>query len=96
MKQTHVRCSAVGPDEPHAVSTSSTEGTLEKPEMDFFDPEVRRVEVEEFLNAELPSHPKLYRGQLKNGLRYIILPNKVPPNRYGVTSFPFPSHDSCV
>ncbi|XP_057517630.1 stromal processing peptidase, chloroplastic isoform X1 [Amaranthus tricolor] len=82
VKQNHVRCSAVGPDEPHAVSTSSTEGTLEKPEMDFFDPEVRRVEVEEFLNAELPSHPKLYRGQLKNGLRYIILPNKVPPNRF--------------
>lgn len=80
VKQHHVRCSAVGPDEPHAVSTSWPEGALEKPGLDFLDPEVRRVE--EFLNTELPSHPKLYRGQLKNGLRYIILPNKVPPNRF--------------
>jgi hypothetical protein len=24
----------------------------------------------------------LHRGQLKNGLCYLILPNKVPPNRY--------------
>lgn len=80
-KQHHVRCAAVGPDEPHAVSTSWPEGTLEKPGLDFVDPEVK-LEIEEFLNTELPSHPKLYRGQLKNGLRYIILPNKVPPNRF--------------
>ncbi|KAL2934944.1 Stromal processing peptidase chloroplastic [Bienertia sinuspersici] len=78
----HVWCSAVGPEEPHAVSTSLQEGTLEKSGANFLDPEVRRVEVEEFLNTELPPHPKLYRGQLKNGLRYIILPNKVPPNRF--------------
>uniref|UniRef100_A0A803M7P2 Chloroplast processing enzyme n=1 Tax=Chenopodium quinoa TaxID=63459 RepID=A0A803M7P2_CHEQI len=82
LKQHHVRCSAVGPDEPHAVSTNCSEGTLEKSGLEFLDPEVRRVEVEEALNSELPSHPKLYRGQLKNGLRYIILPNKVPPNRF--------------
>lgn len=82
VKQHSVQCSAVGPDEPHAVSTSWPEETLEKPTLDLLDPELRRVEVEELLNAELPSHPKLYRGQLKNGLRYIILPNKVPPNRF--------------
>ncbi|KAK9704831.1 hypothetical protein RND81_07G013900 [Saponaria officinalis] len=76
------QCSALGPDEPHAVSTSWPEETLEKPGFDFLENEVRSVEVEQFLNAELPSHPKLYRGQLKNGLRYIILPNKVPPNRF--------------
>ncbi|KNA06757.1 hypothetical protein SOVF_178050 [Spinacia oleracea] len=81
LKQHHARCSAVGPDEPHAVSTS-LEGTLENPGLDFLDPEVRRVEIEEVLNTELPSHPKLYRGQMINGLRYIILPNKVPPNRF--------------
>uniref|UniRef100_M1B4L3 Chloroplast processing enzyme n=1 Tax=Solanum tuberosum TaxID=4113 RepID=M1B4L3_SOLTU len=46
------------------------------------DPEVERAEFEQFLSSELPSHPKLYRGQLKNGLRYLILPNKVPPNRF--------------
>lgn len=82
MKQHHVRCSAVGPDEPHAVSASCPEEISEKPGLDFLDLELRREEVEEFLNTELLSHPKLYRGQLKNGLRYIILPNKVPPNRY--------------
>nr|GMD30644.1 stromal processing peptidase, chloroplastic [Ipomoea batatas] len=46
------------------------------------DPEAERAEFERFLRSELPSHPKLYRGQLKNGLRYLILPNKVPPNRF--------------
>ncbi|KAL9227600.1 hypothetical protein vseg_003272 [Gypsophila vaccaria] len=83
-KKLRTRCSAIGPDEPHAVSTSWPEETLEKPGWDFLENESRRVEVdvEEFLNVELPSHPKLYRGQLKNGLRYIILPNKVPPNRF--------------
>lgn len=80
-KSYHIQCAAVGPDEPHAVSTSCPDGTLEKQGLDFLDPEVR-MEIEGFLNSELPSHPKLYRGQLKNGLRYIILPNKVPPNRF--------------
>lgn len=70
----------VGPDEPHAASTTWPEGIAEKQELGLFDSEL--VErVEEFLGAELPSHPKLHRGQLKNGLRYLILPNKVPPNR---------------
>ncbi|XP_074316103.1 stromal processing peptidase, chloroplastic isoform X2 [Silene latifolia] len=84
VKKHRAQCSAVGPDEPHAVSTSWPEETLEKPGLDYLEDEVRRVEgeVEEFLDVELPSHPKLYRGQLKNGLRYIILPNKVPPNRF--------------
>ncbi|CAN4086580.1 unnamed protein product [Withania somnifera] len=57
----------VGPDEPHAASTTWPDGVLEKQGFDI---------------SELPSHPKLYRGQLKNGLRYLILPNKVPPNRF--------------
>ncbi|XP_057450192.1 stromal processing peptidase, chloroplastic isoform X2 [Lotus japonicus] len=71
----------VGPDEPHAASTTWPEGIAEKQELGLFDSEL--VErVEEFLGAELPSHPKLHRGQLKNGLRYLILPNKVPPNRF--------------
>uniref|UniRef100_A0A0V0J145 Stromal processing peptidase, chloroplastic n=1 Tax=Solanum chacoense TaxID=4108 RepID=A0A0V0J145_SOLCH len=72
----------VGPDEPHAASTTWPEGVLEKQGFDMLDPEVERAEFEQFLSTELPSHPKLYRGQLKNGLRYLILPNKVPPNRF--------------
>ncbi|GBG59232.1 hypothetical protein CBR_g32249 [Chara braunii] len=40
------------------------------------------VGLDEMLSMRLPSHPKLHRGQLKNGLRYVILPNKVPPNRF--------------
>lgn len=71
----------VGPDEPHAASTAWPDGVLEKQGFDMLDPEVERAEFEQFLSSELPSHPKLYRGQLKNGLRYLILPNKVPPNR---------------
>ncbi|XP_059640139.1 stromal processing peptidase, chloroplastic [Cornus florida] len=73
---------AVGPDEPHAASVAWPDGTLEKQGFDLLDPEVEGAELEGFLNSELPSHPKLYRGQLKNGLRYLILPNKVPPNRF--------------
>ncbi|GAB2282246.1 hypothetical protein Dimus_016796 [Dionaea muscipula] len=82
VKQYNVRCAAVGPDEPHAVSTTWPDGTLEKQDIDILNPEETITELEDFLNYELPSHPKLYRGQLENGLRYIILPNKVPPNRF--------------
>ncbi|XAR64309.1 C-terminal processing peptidase [Bertholletia excelsa] len=80
--QVHVPRAAVGPDEPHAASTAWPDGTLEKQSLDLLDPELERTELERFLGLELPSHPKLYRGQLDNGLRYIILPNKVPPNRF--------------
>eukprot|EP00271_Cylindrocystis_brebissonii_P022866 TRINITY_DN898_c0_g1_i1.p1 TRINITY_DN898_c0_g1~~TRINITY_DN898_c0_g1_i1.p1 ORF type:complete len:1519 (-),score=355.87 TRINITY_DN898_c0_g1_i1:1045-5601(-) len=38
--------------------------------------------LEEFLNTKLPSHPKVHRGILANGFRYVILPNQVPPNRF--------------
>lgn len=71
----------MGPDEPHAASTTWPDGVLEKQGLDSFDSELERSELERFLSSEVPSHPLLYRGQLKNGLRYIILPNKVPPNR---------------
>lgn len=82
VKQPHVPCASVGPDEPHAASTAWPDGVLEKQSLELLDPEAERAEFERFLCSELPSHPKLYRGQLKNGLRYLILPNKVPPNRY--------------
>ena len=34
------------------------------------------------LSVPLPQHPLLLRGQLPNGLRYVVLPNRVPPNRF--------------
>ena len=30
----------------------------------------------------MPQHPELVTGQLENGLRYVMLPNKTPPNRF--------------
>ncbi|KAL8170335.1 hypothetical protein V2J09_022139 [Rumex salicifolius] len=81
-KQRLIRCAAVGPDEPHAVSIACPDGTLEKQSVDYLDPDESNPDFAGFLRSELPSHPKLYKGQLKNGLRYIILPNKVPPNRF--------------
>lgn len=75
----------MGPDEPHAASTAWPESALEQQSSDLlFDTESIewRRELEGFLGSELPSHPKLYRGQLENGLRYLILPNKVPQNRF--------------
>uniref|UniRef100_A0A804PW31 Stromal processing peptidase, chloroplastic n=1 Tax=Zea mays TaxID=4577 RepID=A0A804PW31_MAIZE len=46
------------------------------------DHAISKEELEDVLNTPLPEHPKLIRGQLKNGLRYLILPNKVPANRF--------------
>lgn len=82
-KYARVPCATVGPEEPHATSTAWPDGVLEKQELDLENFEFDRAALEGFLNSKLPSHPKLYRGQLKNGLRYLILPNKVPPSRYG-------------
>ncbi|XP_012463776.2 stromal processing peptidase, chloroplastic [Gossypium raimondii] len=75
-------CATVGPDEPHAASTTCPDGLLENQNFDSLYPQLQTSELEEFLSTELPSNPKLHRGQLKNGLRYLILPNKVPPNRF--------------
>ncbi|KAK8997104.1 hypothetical protein V6N11_020593 [Hibiscus sabdariffa] len=74
-------CATVGPDEPHAASTALPDALLEKQDFDSLYPQLQTAELEGFLSTELPSHPKLHRGQLKNGLRYLILPNKVPANR---------------
>ncbi|XP_074560219.1 LOW QUALITY PROTEIN: stromal processing peptidase, chloroplastic [Curcuma longa] len=80
MKLAHVS-HALGPEEPHVASTRS-DTVLEKSGLSFLDLESEKAELEGFLNSPLPSHPRLHRGQLKNGLRYIILPNKVPANRF--------------
>lgn len=82
VKPSHVPYATVGPDEPHAASTTWPDAVLEKQGVGLFDHEIESVELDGFLRSELPSHPKLCRGQLKNGLRYLILPNKVPANRF--------------
>ncbi|KAK6127843.1 hypothetical protein DH2020_038412 [Rehmannia glutinosa] len=81
VRQVHVPRATVGPEEPHAASTTWPDSVTEKQGLDSLESEIERTEFENFLRLELPSHPKLHRGQLKNGLRYLILPNKVPPNR---------------
>ncbi|KAI4339987.1 hypothetical protein MLD38_024869 [Melastoma candidum] len=80
----HIPSATVGPEEPHATGTALPGGLLEKQELGIFDLEREAAELglENFLKSDLPSHPKLYRGQLGNGLRYLILPNKVPPSRF--------------
>ncbi|KAJ4963796.1 hypothetical protein NE237_023735 [Protea cynaroides] len=82
VKPSQVPFATIGPDEPHVASTTWPDAILEKRSPNFLDPEVERAELEGFLSSELPTHPKLYRGQLKNGLRYLILPNKFPANRF--------------
>ncbi|KAK1288289.1 hypothetical protein QJS10_CPB19g01336 [Acorus calamus] len=82
VKPAHVTYANVGPDEPHVASTAWSDTVLEKPGIGLWDPETEGTELEGFLSSPLPPHPKLYRGQLKNGLRFIILPNKVPGNRF--------------
>ncbi|XP_038690429.1 stromal processing peptidase, chloroplastic-like [Tripterygium wilfordii] len=82
VSQARIPHATVGPNEPHAASTASPDGILERQDLDVLCPQLNQQELVGFLNSELPSHPKLYRGQLKNGLRYLILPNKVPPNRF--------------
>ncbi|KAF7133122.1 hypothetical protein RHSIM_Rhsim09G0100400 [Rhododendron simsii] len=82
VKHVHVPQATVGPDEPHAASTIMPGDILEEQCLDSLDLEVERIELERILSSKLPSHPKLYRGQLRNGLRYLILPNKVPANRF--------------
>ena len=34
------------------------------------------------LDEELPAHEDIHRGRLANGLRYVVLPNKVPGDRF--------------
>lgn len=81
-KPSQIVNATVGPDEPHAAGTAWPDGIVEeRQDVELLPPEIDSAELEAFLGCELPSHPKLHRGQLKNGLRYLILPNKVPPNR---------------
>lgn len=40
------------------------------------------TDLSALLDSELPEHPDLVQGQLENGLKYVILPNSVPPKRF--------------
>lgn len=44
--------------------------------------EAEGVDVEALLNTELEQHKDLVLGELTNGLKYVILPNAVPPERF--------------
>lgn len=46
--------------------------------------ETHHPDVQALLDTELPAHPDLTIGHLENGLRYVILPNKSPPDRMEV------------
>ena len=39
-------------------------------------------DTDQLLNTELQQHSGLVQGQLSNGLKYVILPNAVPPERF--------------
>ena len=40
------------------------------------------ADVESLLDEELPAHEDIHRGVLHNGLKYVILPNKTPSDRF--------------
>ncbi|EFJ12171.1 hypothetical protein SELMODRAFT_446750 [Selaginella moellendorffii] len=75
---------SVGPTEPQATSLKwlNDEKVSEKDSEGDESITNGMLGIEDHLKNMLPSHPKLHRGQLDNGLRYVILPNKVPPNRF--------------
>ncbi|CAD7695599.1 unnamed protein product [Ostreobium quekettii] len=43
---------------------------------------VAAEDAQSFLDAEIPQHPDMVVGELKNGMRYVLFPNKTPPNRF--------------
>jgi hypothetical protein len=38
--------------------------------------------LESLLTQQFEPNPQLVTGELQNGLRYVILPNKIPPKRF--------------
>ncbi|CAM6021170.1 unnamed protein product [Sphagnum balticum] len=87
----HIVQANTGPNEPHVANLAwvPDEELLElvKGQALSLESSLRREEEadvndDDHLVSKLPSHPKLYHGCLENGLQYVILPNKVPPNRF--------------
>ena len=79
-----------GPNEPHAANLTwmPEEGVIEVgDESQALENALgKEIDAAEFLASKLPTHPKLHHGRLANGLQYVILPNRVPPNRYSTIS----------
>lgn len=44
--------------------------------------EAQEADVEALLDTRVEHRKDLVQGQLKNGLKYVILPNSVPPERF--------------
>jgi len=44
--------------------------------------EAAAPDIERLLDTKLQEHSSLVQGQLSNGLKYVILPNAVPPERF--------------
>lgn len=44
--------------------------------------EAQELDLESILDTKLEQHKDLVQGQLENGLKYVILPNAVPPERF--------------
>lgn len=74
-----------GPNEPHAANLTwmPEEEVLEHggQAQALENALGKEMDMNDFLESKLPAHPKLHHGRLPNGLQYVILPNKVPPNR---------------
>lgn len=74
-----------GVNQPHAAASSVAlpeGGVCEKFDGSYTENRIGKDDSEDLMLLKLPSHPKIYKGQLKNGLRFVILPNKVPLNRF--------------
>ncbi|KAH7434480.1 hypothetical protein KP509_06G019300 [Ceratopteris richardii] len=74
-----------GINQPHAAAGSVAvpeESLIGKSAIDYTGNGHANNDIEDLRQMMLPSHPKVCKGQLKNGLRYVILPNKVPANRF--------------
>eukprot|EP00250_Pteridium_aquilinum_P006240 c16198_g1_i1 orf=144-3938(+) len=74
-----------GVNQPHAAASSVAlpeGGLLEEFDVGYTENRIGKGDAENLMLSRLPSHPKIYKGLLKNGLRFVILPNKVPLNRF--------------
>jgi len=69
---------AAGGATPGSVSVESRWSGVASSLADVMAPEA----VVSLLDEELPAHEDIHRGRLANGLRYVVLPNKTPGDRF--------------
>eukprot|EP00898_Chlorokybus_atmophyticus_P002810 jgi/Chlat1/352/Chrsp10S01473 len=65
----------------HTTLADTTSHPLYSPSDDDIDT-LPPIDINALYQTPLPSHPKLIRGTLDNGLKYVVLPNPVPPSRF--------------